>query len=437
MLTTTNYQFKKIELKDSPPDITVINPNWDAIDTELKKVNEQLGEKVKYTDLTPITTTGTSLDYIATIPTNMTEVTIVPHINNLAGATLNGIPILDREGKPIEKDTLKANIPTKLVRVGSNFFIASGGRNLKLPQCINNTKTIIADLPNWFSSMVGASASITETMANAVVAYYNGFIYFIGNANYIYKFNLETGEYTQDYTSAIKKTWSYAVAINNNIYYGHGTDNTANFNIYDTSLKSNTSKKSPGTRRSNSVGCTDGNVIYINGGTDYDTLNQNMQVYDILTDTWTTKANSVYIYKKTGCAYSSITKKVYYVGGQDNSGNIQSNILGYDTITNTYSIEGSCGMPGTLVAVESIGEYIYYIIGKAKAKSGSDVGLGYLGRFNVIDKTQDKLGYIDGIPYNADSVSGQVLYSCTDGENMYASCANAYQGNIFKCITSM
>jgi len=44
MLTTTNYQFKKIELKDSPPDITVINPNWDAIDTELKKVNEQLGE---------------------------------------------------------------------------------------------------------------------------------------------------------------------------------------------------------------------------------------------------------------------------------------------------------------------------------------------------------------------------------------------------------
>jgi|GEM_PF-6343809 len=37
MLTTTNYQFKKIELKDSPPDITIINPNWDTIDVELKK----------------------------------------------------------------------------------------------------------------------------------------------------------------------------------------------------------------------------------------------------------------------------------------------------------------------------------------------------------------------------------------------------------------
>lgn len=33
---TTNYKLKKIELTDSPPDITVINPNWDTIDKELK-----------------------------------------------------------------------------------------------------------------------------------------------------------------------------------------------------------------------------------------------------------------------------------------------------------------------------------------------------------------------------------------------------------------
>jgi hypothetical protein len=35
MLTTTNYLLKKPELTDSPPDITVTNPNWDTIDTEL------------------------------------------------------------------------------------------------------------------------------------------------------------------------------------------------------------------------------------------------------------------------------------------------------------------------------------------------------------------------------------------------------------------
>lgn len=126
MQLTTNYGFKKPEGNDNV-NVDDLNYNMDIADTELKKANEQLGEKVKYTDLTPITTTGTSLDYIATIPTNMTEVTIVPHINNLAGATLNSVPILDREGKPIGKDVLKMNIPTKIVRVGSNFFIASGG----------------------------------------------------------------------------------------------------------------------------------------------------------------------------------------------------------------------------------------------------------------------------------------------------------------------
>lgn len=37
MLTTPNFGLKKIELADSPPDITVINFNWDTIDTNLKE----------------------------------------------------------------------------------------------------------------------------------------------------------------------------------------------------------------------------------------------------------------------------------------------------------------------------------------------------------------------------------------------------------------
>ena len=35
--TTTNYGLRKIDLTDAPPDITVLNENWDKIDTELKK----------------------------------------------------------------------------------------------------------------------------------------------------------------------------------------------------------------------------------------------------------------------------------------------------------------------------------------------------------------------------------------------------------------
>ena len=33
---TTNYNLTKIDLSDSPPDITVINSNWDKIDELLK-----------------------------------------------------------------------------------------------------------------------------------------------------------------------------------------------------------------------------------------------------------------------------------------------------------------------------------------------------------------------------------------------------------------
>lgn len=36
MKQTTNYNLNQIELNDTPADITVINPNWDKIDTELK-----------------------------------------------------------------------------------------------------------------------------------------------------------------------------------------------------------------------------------------------------------------------------------------------------------------------------------------------------------------------------------------------------------------
>lgn len=42
MLLTTNYKMKKIELKDSPPNIEIINPNWDLIDEEMfKKTNSE------------------------------------------------------------------------------------------------------------------------------------------------------------------------------------------------------------------------------------------------------------------------------------------------------------------------------------------------------------------------------------------------------------
>ncbi|MEG1497082.1 MAG: hypothetical protein RR385_06860 [Clostridiales bacterium] len=40
MLHTTNYNLNKIELADAPPDITVLNKNWDTLDTKLKTCSD-------------------------------------------------------------------------------------------------------------------------------------------------------------------------------------------------------------------------------------------------------------------------------------------------------------------------------------------------------------------------------------------------------------
>lgn len=46
---TTNYNLHKIDLTDAPPDITVINGNWEIIDTELKKAEGKSSKSVVVT----------------------------------------------------------------------------------------------------------------------------------------------------------------------------------------------------------------------------------------------------------------------------------------------------------------------------------------------------------------------------------------------------
>lgn len=56
---TTNYNLVKPALTDSPPDITVMNPNWDKIDSELKINSSAIGQvavqkdEVKTTNFNP------------------------------------------------------------------------------------------------------------------------------------------------------------------------------------------------------------------------------------------------------------------------------------------------------------------------------------------------------------------------------------------------
>ncbi|MEG0133415.1 MAG: hypothetical protein RR782_04710, partial [Clostridium sp.] len=115
--------------------------NMNKIEQGIEDANTQLGDiktvelpnKLNISDTTPIATSGVASAYTITVTNpNLSEYTIVPHINNAINTTisLNGgtaINIKNREGTNVEADVLKANIPTKIVRVGNSFFIASGG----------------------------------------------------------------------------------------------------------------------------------------------------------------------------------------------------------------------------------------------------------------------------------------------------------------------
>lgn len=59
MQQTTNYKLNKIELADSPADITVLNPNWDKIDTELKNLSDNKFDKSGGTISGAVTVNGT------------------------------------------------------------------------------------------------------------------------------------------------------------------------------------------------------------------------------------------------------------------------------------------------------------------------------------------------------------------------------------------
>lgn len=305
-----------------------------------KTVEEQLVEKVKYTDLTPIVTTGTSSAYIATIPTNMVEVTIVPHINNLQGATLNGIAILDREGKPIEKDTLVANIPTKIVRVGSNFFLASGGGKgkydsivKKIPLATQNNFNMLYDI-NVIPALT--LAGIADTKNSSIMLIGND-LYYFGGVNLasnsftksIRKINMETGVITTpSFYLPNYFVNSTGLEYQDKVYiFGGNLQNDRNMTIhvYDKILDKCTEKYT-GTVLLGNRGVIYNNNLYIDSGV------VEMQIYSISSNTITTKQLPNY----GGGYYDSFLLELngeIYVFTEQKS----INSFKYNTTTGTFS----------------------------------------------------------------------------------------------------
>ena len=61
MLHTLKYKFKKRELSDSPPDITVTEGNWDIVERELDKIWRELDKTFKMGAFLPNGTHADSL----------------------------------------------------------------------------------------------------------------------------------------------------------------------------------------------------------------------------------------------------------------------------------------------------------------------------------------------------------------------------------------
>jgi len=131
MKLTTNYNLVKPELTDSPPDITAMNPNWDAIDTELKSHDDKLKNLSAYA-----VANGTN-SYTATIAgiTALTEgmtVKIKFANANTGASTLNinslgAKAIVKSNGSALSSGNIKAGQICNLAYTGSNFQLLGEG----------------------------------------------------------------------------------------------------------------------------------------------------------------------------------------------------------------------------------------------------------------------------------------------------------------------
>ncbi|OPJ58427.1 NHL repeat-containing protein [Clostridium oryzae] len=119
---------------------TVVKELASKVDKE--EFSSQLADKTNKSDYVAnnafATTSGTSTAYTATLspaPTAYVDgmnITIKPHVDCGATPTLNvnglgALTIVKQDGTAIAAGDLKAGKPYSLVRVGSNFFIRSGG----------------------------------------------------------------------------------------------------------------------------------------------------------------------------------------------------------------------------------------------------------------------------------------------------------------------
>ena len=136
--------------------------------------------KVDYVDMTPKTTEGTASAYTVELSDAMNEVTIIPHVDNEEGATLNGLEIKNSDGDNIGANVFKLGIPVKLVRIGSNFFMCSTSKEVVFGEATSRrgylhdtigSYVVVKNLP-FQPSVVVTYQSTSDTLSGSAEVFF-------------------------------------------------------------------------------------------------------------------------------------------------------------------------------------------------------------------------------------------------------------------------
>lgn len=133
--TTTNYGLHKIDLTDAPPDITVLNQNWDRIDQELKIASESGGSAEIYlgtigTSWTENSDTGVKTQRVAIAGVLAEHTAKVDHYHNGNGTSEGYAQFVNEENQYL---TYITNGYAETYDGGIIFYIFGDPNTINIP----------------------------------------------------------------------------------------------------------------------------------------------------------------------------------------------------------------------------------------------------------------------------------------------------------------
>jgi len=141
-----------------------------------------------------------------------------------------------------------------------------------------------------------------------------------------------------------------------------------------------------------------GSKFYVLGGIDaYSTPTNTIMVYDIVADSWSML--SVTLPKNIAwCGSAVLNNIIYVIGGQDDQGNILSDVYAFDPSNNSVSTKASLNKARQNHACAVLGSYIYCF--------GGDDGSGNLDSIESYNPSANKWTLLQvTLPYKLNGLS--------------------------------